>query len=173
MKYLKRQSTSNKTPLGNAVVFDINEQVVMDTRRVMLIPKGTEAERPVTPNNGHMRYNTTSEEFESYQDNAWRKVRFKEPRAIVQQTFSGHDGTETTFGPLDNQDADFTAPDSAQAMLVLIENVFQLATTNYTLTQSDGTLTGPNGPYAAGWYIVFSSPVPIGKDVTVLHNFNK
>ena len=65
MKYLKRQSTSNKTPLGNAVVFDVNEQVVMDTRRVMLIPKGTEAERPVTPNNGHMRYNTTSEEFES------------------------------------------------------------------------------------------------------------
>ena len=30
-----------------------------------------------------------------------------------------------------------------------------------------------NTPYAAGWYIVFGTAVPVGKPVTVLHNFDK
>ena len=173
MRYVKRQTSNEKNARGKGIIYTSVAEVVMDTQNSMLVPKGPTSARPQFPENGHMRYNTDVEEFEFYQDDQWRKARYKEPRTIVQQTLNGASGTETIFGPLDNQDGDYAAPDSAQAMLVLIENVFQLATTNYTLTQSDGTLTGPNGPYAAGWYIVFSSPVPIGKDVTVLHNFNK
>lgn len=227
MRFLKRQSTSNKNALGKAVVYDINDQVILDSKNVMLVPKGTTAERPLSPANGHLRYNSDVEEFEAYQDSQWRKVRYKEPRAIVQQTLKGALGLETIFGPLDNQDADFSAPDSAQSMIVLIENVFQLATTNYNLVQNpssfqtgaeieaqdiisgteyvitapdDGSGTGSSTDFTTvgapdsnvgtvftatgtptgtglvretGWYLEFTSGVPLGKDVTVLHNFNK
>jgi hypothetical protein len=40
----------------------------------MLIPKGTTAERPVSPANGYMRYNTTTSQFEGYQGGAWGQL---------------------------------------------------------------------------------------------------
>jgi hypothetical protein len=40
----------------------------------MLIPKGTTAERPVSPANGYMRYNTTTNQFEGYQGGAWGQL---------------------------------------------------------------------------------------------------
>jgi hypothetical protein len=59
-------------------------------------------------------------------------------------------------------------------VLVFVENVFQISGTNYTLEQSSGgNLTGPNAPYADGWYIKFSSPPDLAKPITVLHNFDK
>jgi len=148
MRFLKRQSTSNKNALGKAVVYDINDQVILDSKNVMLVPKGTTAERPLSPENGHFRYNVTTEEFEAYQDGQWRKVRYKEPRRVVQQTLRGAAGLETIFGPLDNQDLDFpvgtsadsqTLTDVAQSMIVLIENVFQISSTNYNLVQNPST----------------------------------
>jgi len=226
MRFLKRQNTNNKNTLGKGVIFDINDQVILDSSNVLLVPKGTTAERPLSPENGHFRYNTTTEEFEAYQDSQWRKVRYKEPRTIVQQTLNGAAGLETVFGPLDNQDLDFSAPDSAQSMIVLIENVFQISTTNYNLvqnppsagtgaeTEADSMVPGteyiitavddgaggaatdftsagapnstPGTVFTAtgaalgtgtvretGWYLEFTSGVPLGKPVTVLHNFNK
>ena len=78
------------------------------------------------------------------------------------------------FGPLVSGDSEYPIPVAAQNVLVLVENVFQLSTTNYTLEQSaGGNLTGPNQPYADGWYLKFTSPVDLGKPVTVLHNFDK
>ena len=41
---------------------------------VMLIPVGTTAQRPVSPNNGEMRYNTTTGQFEGYQGGAWGQL---------------------------------------------------------------------------------------------------
>ena len=90
---------------------------------------------------------------------------------IVQQNLGTGAGTETTFGLLNSGDTDFPIPASAASVIVLVENVFQISTTNYTLVQNPST--GPNAPYAAGWYIVFSTPVPTGKPITVLHNFDK
>jgi hypothetical protein len=40
----------------------------------MLIPKGTTAERPVSPVNGEIRYNTTTSQFEGYQGGAWGQL---------------------------------------------------------------------------------------------------
>ena len=51
-------------------------------------------------------------------------------------------------------------------ILVFVENVFQIATTNYTFVQN------PAGK-APGFYISFSSAPDVGKPVTVLHNFDK
>lgn len=185
MRLIKRQTTNLRSIIGKGVQYDINDQVIVDSNNVMLVPKGTTAQRPVTPNNGHLRYNTSLDNdgveigFEMYNNLAWRRVRFKEPNqnpGIVQQNVGNGDSVETVFGPLDSQDPDYPEPAAAQNVLVLVENVFQISTTNYTLEQSDGTnvpSVGPNPPYAAGWYIVFKSPPPAGKPVTVIHNFDK
>jgi len=40
----------------------------------MLIPKGTTAERPVSPVDGEMRYNTDTNQFEGYQGGEWGQL---------------------------------------------------------------------------------------------------
>jgi hypothetical protein len=40
----------------------------------MLVPKGTTAERPVSPVNGEIRYNTTTSQFEGYQGGQWGQL---------------------------------------------------------------------------------------------------
>lgn len=185
MRLIKAQSTNLRSITGQGVKYDTDTQVIADSERALLLPKGADATRPgeagisTASNNGQIRYNTTSNEIEAYQNGAWRKLRFKEPNqnpGIVLQTFGPGDGTETVFGLLASGDADNPIPAAAQNVLVLVENVLQIPTTNYTLEQSDGTnvpSTGPNPAYAAGWYIVFGTAVPVGKFVTVIHNFDK
>ena len=184
MRLIKRQTTNLRSIAGKGVQYDINDQVIIDSTNVVKIPVGTSAERPASPEVGHFRYNTTLDGsgiaigFEIW-ENGWRRLRFKEPNqnpGIFQQNLGAGDATETVFGPLDSTDPDFPIPAAAQNVLVFVENVFQISTTNYTLEQSDGTagsLSGPSAPYAAGWYLKFKSPVPFGKEVTVLHNFDK
>ena len=40
----------------------------------MLIPKGTTAQRPVSPVDGEMRYNTDTNQFEGYQGGEWGQL---------------------------------------------------------------------------------------------------
>jgi len=176
MKFLKRQNTNIRNIAGAGVIYDVNGQVILDSTNVMLVPKGTESQRPTSPTNGHVRYNTTANELEAYQSGQWRKLRFKEPREIHIDPLGSGNATETVFGVLNTNDPDYPEPASSKNILVLVENVFQIAETNYTLEQSDGTevsLPGPSAPYPAGWYIKFTSPVPLDKPVTVIHNFDK
>lgn len=177
MRLIKAQTTNLRSIVGRGVKYDINDQVILESTNTMLVPKGTTAERPASPNNGHLRYNTDDDQFEAYQNSAWRELRFKEPNqdpGIVQQNLGNGDAVETVFGPLASGDADYPVPAAAQNILVLVENVFQLSTTNYTLEQSvSGSLTGPNAPYADGWYIKFTSAPDLAKPITVLHNFDK
>jgi hypothetical protein len=166
MRLLKAQNTNLRNIKGKGVKYDVNDQVILDSTNCVLVPKGTQAQRPVSPNNGHLRYNTDDNEFEAYQNGAWRELRYKEPGGIVQQNLGNGDATETVFGPLNSGDTDFPIPAAAQNIIVLIENVFQISTTNYSLVQN------PVGK-TAGWYVQFTSPVPLNKPITVLHNFDK
>lgn len=168
MRLLKAQNTNLRTIYGKGVKYDINDQVIVDSSNVMLVPKGSTAERPTSPTNGHVRYNTDDNEFEFYSNGAWREVRYKEPNqtGITQQNLGNGDASETVFGPLDSGDPDFPVPDAAQNVLVFVENVFQISETNYDLVQN------PPGK-TAGYYLEFTSAPDIGKPITVLHNFDK
>jgi len=141
MKLLKAQNTNLRNIYGKGVKYDINGQVIMDSTNAMLVPKGTTAERPTNAENGHIRYNTDTNEMEMYQDGAFRRTRFKEPTLITQQDLGFGDQVETIFGPLDSGDPIIPVPGAAQNILVFVENVFQISTTNYTLVQN------PGGPY--------------------------
>lgn len=183
MRLIKAQSINLRSVYSKGIRYDIDEQAIIDSVRALLLPKGPTDDRPGesgidTPaTNGQIRYNTTTNELEAYQDEEWRKFRFKEPNqnpGIVQQVLGTGDAVETVFGPLDSGDPDFPVPTAAQNVLVFIENVFQLSGSNYTLEENvGGSLTGPNEPYADGYYIKFTSPPGINLPITVLHNFDK
>ncbi len=173
MRYLKRQNTNARGINTDGQGLDINllGEAVFNMERSITIPKGSTARRPATPAEGMMRYNTDEVNFEVYQNSTWKPMRFKEPITITNQNLGNGNGTETTFGPLNSGDSFFPVPIAESNILVMIENVFQLAVTNYTLVQNPSS--GPGAPYAAGWYLVFGTPVPNGKPVNVLHNFDK
>jgi hypothetical protein len=158
MRLLKAQNTNQRNIYGKGVKYDVNDYVILDSTNTVLVPKGTTAQRPDSPTNGHLRYNTTLNELEIYQENAWRSVRFKEPNndpGIVQQNLGNGDATITLFGPLDSQDPNtlYTAPAAAQNILVFVENVFQISTTNYTLVQNPSS-TGTGQEVESGNFVI-------------------
>lgn len=168
MRLLKAQNTNLRNIKGKGVKYNINDEVILESTNAVLIPKGTESERPNFAENGHVRYNFDSNEIEAYVNGAWREIRYKEPNqiGITQQNLGNGDNVQIYFGPLDSGDPDFLIPAAAQHVIVLVENVFQISGTNYFLTEN------PPGE-APGWYIEFTSPPDAGKPVTVLHNFDK
>ena len=167
MKFLKKLQLAKKNLTDDRIAVDANSLVYFESTNAIKLPIGTTNQQPgqsgntvTSPANGMVRYNSSTNQLEAYQNSAWRNVRFKEATTITQQTAGTGDGTETKFGPLS------PVPTAAQNVLVLVENVMQVATTNYTLVQNPGG-------YAAGWYISFTSAVPLGKPVTVLHGFDQ
>ena len=167
MKFLKAQTTNIRgIQHGKGIYFDADEGVRMESTNSLNIPRGNNAQRPNTAQIGQIRYNTQENYVEFYQSGVWKPIRLQEPTTITQQSLGNGDGAETVFGPLASGDSAFPVPSAAQNVLVLVENVFQLSTTNYTLVQN------PAGK-AAGYYIQFTTAVPLGKPVTVLHNFDK
>jgi hypothetical protein len=167
MKFLKKLQLAKKNLTDDRIAVDANSLVYFESTNAMKLPIGTTNQQPgqsentvTSPANGMVRYNSSTNQLEAYQNSAWRNVRFKEATTITQQSAGTGDGTETKFGPLS------PVPTAAQNVLVLVENVMQIATTNYTLVQNPGG-------YAAGWYISFTSAVPVGKPVTVLHGFDQ
>jgi len=167
MKFLKKLQLAKKNLTDDRIAVDANSLVYFESTNAMKLPIGTTNQQPgqsgntiTSPANGMVRYNSDTNQLEAYQNSAWRNVRFKEATTITQQTAGTGNGTETKFGPLS------PIPTAAQNVLVLVENVMQIATTNYTLVQNPGG-------YAAGWYISFTSAVPLGKPVTILHGFDQ
>jgi hypothetical protein len=173
MKFLKTKniskwSTSDRTlivyPKGNGP----GNRVVMNATGGLMLPKGTFAERPQesgvrqpTDANGTIRYNTSTNPatgrvygIEAFVDGAWEIVRAPGDATIVKQT----------LGPGNAIDVDFyftvghPPVVSADNLIVLVENVMQISSTNFNL------LGGFDG-------IRFTSPVPVGRFVTVYFGF--
>lgn len=182
MRLIKAQNTNLRNIYGKGIRYDVNNQVIVDSRNSIVIPVGNSADRPSSPTFGHMRYNTTLDGnnvpigFEVW-ENEWKRIRFKEPNqnpGIVQQNLGNGDAIETVFGTLNSGDPDYPVPDAAQNILVFVENVFQISDINYQLIQNPGGISPSTGePYPPGYYIQFESAPDIGKPVTVLHNFDK
>jgi hypothetical protein len=173
MKFLKFQTTSKYSPSDNAISVNPYGRVVMDTKGGLMLPKGTSAQRPDLVGgrqpgtaDGTIRYNTDITAVEAYVGGNWELVVQPAASAITVQTLGPGDGTETVFGPV------FEST-SANNVLCLVENVLQIPTTNFTLEQSvGGNLTGPNAPYADGYYFKFTSPVPYSKYLTTFYGFS-
>jgi len=148
MRLLKAQNTNLRNIYGKGVKYTVEDEAVVDSTYAFRLPRGTgdtlyppgtpQNQRPLNPVNGQMRYNTTLNEMELYENGAWRNLRYAEPFpiGIIQQTLGYGDANETIFGILDSGEPDFPVPVAPQNVLVLVENVFQIAGTNYGLIQN-------------------------------------
>ena len=152
MRYLRRLTLNRRAAYDNTLYIDTNKSVIMDSRTALKLPSGlgndtfpsggygnSNNERPVVPQNGMMRYNETTTDIEVYQGSTWRALRYKESGAITQQTLGVGDGDTVYFGPLSPAPPAISQSGytwTGSNLLVIVENVIQLHTTNYTVVQN-------------------------------------
>jgi hypothetical protein len=145
MRYLKRQTLDRRSANNTTLYSDAaraNVYIAPAGQGSVVLPTGTTAQRPGSPVNGMMRYNTdvsTGGQVEVYQSGTWRSLRFKEAGQITQQNLGAGDGTTTYFGPLNPQPPAVVASNAtwgAQNLLVIVENVIQVSGINYTVTNN-------------------------------------
>lgn len=139
MRYLQRQLLDKKKIQTSNLAVSIGGDVIMDSPHSLRLPKGTTGQRSIIPENGMIRFNSTTGEVEVYQNSSWRALRFKESTGITQQTLGYGDGLTTIFGPLNPAPPSTVASGTTwggQNLVVLVENVYQIHTTNYTIVQN-------------------------------------
>lgn len=164
MKFLKSKNISkfsinDRTLIAYPDANGPGGRVVMNSHGGLMLPKGSTSQRPQltgvrqpTDANGTIRYNTTTSSIEAYVGGAWEVVRAPGSATITKQTLGPGDAVTTDFGPLT------LTPTAADNIIVLVENVMQISTTNFTLINSNT-------------YIRFTSAVPLGKYVTVYFGY--
>ena len=139
MRFLRRQTLNRRSVYDNTLYVDTNDAIVMGSQNNLTLPTGPTSTRPSVPVNGMIRYNTTSSDIEVYQGGTWRALRYRESGAVTQQTVGVGDGDTLYFGPLNpapTSNAQNGYSWSGANLLVLVENVLQLHTTNYTVVQN-------------------------------------
>lgn len=171
MKFLKQKNISKFSISDNTLFANQYGRAIMDLTGALRLPKGTTAQRPALSGvripqgpNGYIRYNSSINPvtsapvgLEALIDGVWEVVRAPGAVSIVKQTLGPGDDVETTFGPLTLN------PSSDNNILVLVENVFQISVTNYDLSY--------NHLGSSDTYIVFTSPVPLDKNITIYFGF--
>lgn len=170
MKFLKQKNISRFSISDNTFFANQYGRAVMDLTGGLRLPKGTTAERPQgtvpgdpavrTPNgaDGFIRYNTDNNEIEAYIDGDWVTVRAAGANTITKQDNLGPgDDVLTIFGPLQED------PLADDNIIVLIENVFQISGTNFNILY--------NYLGSGDAYIEFTSPVPLGKSMTIYFGY--
>lgn len=204
MKFLKTQNTSKFLLKDNQFKSNPYGRYTMDGTGGLRLPKGTTAQRPQLsgvemPNGsfGMIRYNTTTFNLECFIGDPtnpgigyWEIVAAPSKNAILKETYGPGDYTEIYFGPLPaayEQEFLPSGGGSLDNIIVLVENVWQLSTTNYTLVQNPAGLSSPTGylggvayssvdgrtdPTKSTWWLTFSpEPPPLGKYVTVYYGY--
>lgn len=169
MKFLKSKNISKWSVSDNTYIQNPYGRITIDSKNSLRLPKGTTTQRPgydpispdvisTIPNmNGAIRYNTTTNSIEGYVDNQWVVVRAPAATTIVKQTLGPGDYSTTIFGPLSQ------IPPQEEAILVFVENVFQINDTNYNVLY--------NYLGSGNAYIQFNSPVPSDKLITIYFGF--
>ena len=139
MRFLKTLTLNRRAIYDSRVALTTSNDLTIADSRSMIIPKSNGSiTSPVT---GQMRYNTSTNEVEVYQGSSasWRSMRFKESTGITQQNLGVGDANTVYFGPLNPAPPAVVQSGTTwggQNLLVVVENVIQLHTTNYTIVQN-------------------------------------
>lgn len=144
MRFLRRQTLNRRAVYDNSLYLDTNNNIVMGTSNTLVLPQGTTSgttPRPYIPTEGMIRYNTSTSNVEVYQGSGWRSLRYKESTKIVQQNLGAGDSATVYFGPLNSlyNPTNISSENdnfAGQNVLVVVENVLQLAGSNYTVVQN-------------------------------------
>lgn len=120
--------------MDNKLAVEVDGRIVTNTSASLQLPVGDNDRRPTVLRNGEIRYNTQTGtgEIEAYINGSWQRIKTNRQQTISQQTFTNTNYANTIFGPL-SWDIDTTKP---QNVMVYVDNVYQIPTTNYTLARS-------------------------------------
>jgi hypothetical protein len=209
MKFLKQKTLSKFSPNDQTLFATNQSRAVMNLTGALRLPKGTgdtaysegtvENQRPVLSGvrtlngaNGYIRYNTTTDVIEAYINGTWEIVRGSGSKTVVKQQIGPGDAVERYYGPLKQLGVNYTPPIPAAGgtlstgvydypIMVLVENVMQISSENYTVVTNPAGTSSATGylagaAYPAGTYLDFgASPlgtVPVGKYVTIYYGYN-
>lgn len=103
----------------------------VNTTDSMIIPVGTQGERPGTPVAGMFRFNTTNSAVEAYDGTEWQSLSTNFT-VVTSQTFTG-DGSTVAFT--------LNESSSTASCLVAINGVLQVPTTAYGISSTTLTFT--------------------------------
>ena len=143
---------------------------VGDNALAIKIPTVTTAQRP-SGGNGQVIFNTTTSSYQVYNGSQWYNIsEASKEKTLTIDRFQG-DGSTVVFGggkgnTLDGSTAATLSvtPTSASDMLVFVGGVYQIPTTNYTL--SGGEITFGSAPPA-------NDGATNGHIITIVHNLHK
>ena len=147
MRFVRRTTVNPRDPRDHRLYVAQTGDIIMGGRASLQLPVGDDADRSALVNDGLIRFNTETDNVEVYQGGTWRALRYAEATKIIQQPIGTGNGCSVYFGPLNtvydpgnvsNENNNF----DGQNLLVYIENVPQIWTTNYTIEQNPvSTLT--------------------------------
>jgi len=130
-------ATANTASFGSSAQ-TVNAIVAFNSTNSILLPAGTQGQRPATGVTGMLRFNSTTNSIEIYNNSAWIGVGSTVFTVITDQQFNG-DGATTAFTLANSS--------TTAATIVSINGVLQIPTSAYsvsgvTLTFTEAPATG-------------------------------
>lgn len=170
MRFIKKLALYAKNPVDDRFSVSADNRIVTNSTVSLQVPVGAKANRPATPvlSDGMIRYNTDLKEFEVYNSYnpgpyPWEILRTVRPAKIKVQTLGYGNGVDYIFGPLDPE-YKVTRPEN---IMVFYGPAFQIATTNYTLTNTapaaTTTLSASTSSGATTLYLNTLTNIDIGE----------
>ena len=131
---LTADDTTLLTPTNSHLVLEPQGTgiVKINTTSSMLLPVGTTAQRPGSPTEGEIRYNSTLDQVEVYKNSTWERVGDPDSATLTNDTFDG-DGSDTTFT--------LSSTASTNTVIVTLNGVVQVPTTDYAVSGTTLTFT--------------------------------
>jgi len=177
MKFIKRLVLNRKDPVSNRFAVEADDRIVTTSKKSLQLPSGSTIDRPATPVNGMTRYNSTLNDSEVYNisgsGTGWEKIKTNRQTPVTPQSLGLGNYVNTLFGPL-SYDVSTSKP---QNVLVFIDNIYQLPTTNYVLIAGNSisatiqnTVAINNGD--ATITVNTTSNVLIGETITAASGFS-
>jgi hypothetical protein len=124
----------------------VKNRVLQSGTTAVVVPVGTTAEQPTAPVAGMLRFNLTTSAFEFFDGTQFKSISTAAGVSYTQDSFTG-DGTQTTFT------MSLSVTDPTQ-IFVYVGSLYQIATTNYTVS---------------GVSITFTSAPPASSTIIVIH----
>lgn len=132
MKYIKRLALNRKDQQSNRFAVEADGRIVTTSKVSLQLPSGATSDRP-SGIDGEIRYNTSLDDSEIYNASGdgqgWEKIKTNRQGTITPQNLGVGNYLNTIFGPL-SYDISISKP---QNVMVFVDNVYQIPTTNYTL----------------------------------------
>jgi hypothetical protein len=118
--------------MGNVTNLVTDSVLTLNSTNSMVVPVGTTVQRPLTPYTGMMRFNTTLNQMEIYNNSEWAAVGQTSYTVIADQQFDG-DGATVTFT--------LSTAQTTNSCIVSINGVVQIPTLAYAVSGTTLTFT--------------------------------